>query len=146
MRPRSGSEAGPGSLVYGVTIPLSARIFLRGQLNLLARRRGGVYLMHGTDEPGPVSGLDPRVTQIPVEMARDPKPVSDLAALVRVLRVLREIGPDVILVGTPKMGLLGLLPLESCACHDGSTSSSGSGSRAHGDRGGRCSGCSSGWR
>ncbi|WP_159078225.1 glycosyltransferase family 4 protein [Salinibacterium hongtaonis] len=47
------------------------------------------------------------VTTHPLEMAREPAPLSDIAALVRWIRLLRKVRPDVMSVGTPKAGLLG---------------------------------------
>ena len=44
-----------------------------------------------------------------IEMRRDPSPVHDAIALVRWVRLLRRINPDIVLVGTPKAGLLAMI-------------------------------------
>lgn len=98
-----------GPLIYGTTIPLSARIFFAGQVNMMADERGPLYLIYGTDEPGPVPGVDPRVTQIAVPLLRDPHPLRDVASLARLVRLFRRLKPSQVVVGTPKMGLLGML-------------------------------------
>lgn len=45
---------------------------------------------------------------VELEMARNPSPVRDLAALFKWIRLMRQIAPDVVLAGTPKAGLLSL--------------------------------------
>ena len=80
-------------MLYGVTIALSARAFLVGQLNLLAQQRQAVFLVLGTDEGTEVAGLDGRVEQVPVRLARDPAPLRDLRSLVSIVRILRRIRP-----------------------------------------------------
>ncbi|WP_110239756.1 glycosyltransferase [Nocardioides gilvus] len=98
-----------GPIVYGVTIPLSARAFLRGQLNLLAPLRNDVHLVYGPDGEGPVDEIDQRVTQRCLPVRRDPAPLQDLRGLHALIQYLSSIRPGTVVMGTPKMGLLGLL-------------------------------------
>ena len=97
-----------GPVLYGVTIPLSARAFLTGQLNRLAREEP-VFLVYGRDDTGPVEGLEPGVTQLAVAMVRDPSPLRDLVSLWQLLRVVAKVRPRTVAFGTPKMGLIGTL-------------------------------------
>lgn len=66
--------------------------------------------VHVVSSPGPngerlaASGT---VTFHPIEMSRNPSPLRDLHALVQWICLLREIGPNLTSVGTPKAGLLG---------------------------------------
>lgn len=97
-----------GAVLYGTTIPLSARAFLRGQINRMARDEQ-VFLVYGRDETGPVEGLATNVRQLSVPMVRDPSPLRDLLSLLHMLRAIARIRPGTVAFGTPKMGLLGTL-------------------------------------
>ncbi|MHB1288920.1 glycosyltransferase family 4 protein [Georgenia sp.] len=66
--------------------------------------------VHVVSAPGP--RLDalrrtPGVSVHPIKMARNPSLGADLKALVAWIRVLRDVRPDLVSVGTPKAGLLG---------------------------------------
>jgi len=66
--------------------------------------------VHVVSSPGPKSDALATVDGIafhPVEMARNPSVLNDLRALMRWIRLVREVAPDVASVGTPKAGLLG---------------------------------------
>ncbi len=108
-RRTTGRPGEPGAVVYGVTIASSARAFLVGQLNLLAQQRQDVLLIVGTDEGMEITGLDDRVELVPVQLVRDPAPLGDLRSLQSMVRILRRICPATVVLGTPKMGLVGLL-------------------------------------
>jgi lipopolysaccharide/colanic/teichoic acid biosynthesis glycosyltransferase len=95
-------------LLYVAT---SARFwgFLEGQANY-ARSRG--YEIHAASSPGP--GLDSFAAREgavawPVPMTRGFTPLRDLSALRRLCRLVRDLGPAVVHVHTPKAGLLGML-------------------------------------
>lgn len=101
-------------IVYGVTIPLSARAFLRGQLNLVASKRRGVHLVYGSDGEGPIDEIDSRITQTTLPVRRDPAPIQDVRGLVGLVKYLWELRPGIVVMGTPKMGLLGTLAAWLC--------------------------------
>lgn len=91
-------------VLHAVTVPVTARAFLSGQLQVLADEGHEVHLLSA---PGAELGaLDPRVTVHQVRMTREPDPARDVGALLRAVRVLRAVRPDVTVVGTPKAGLL----------------------------------------
>lgn len=95
-------------LLYVVTHGLTARFLLDGQPSRLARRGFDVTLIA---HPGP--DLDEAaeregVRVIPVNMAREIDPVSDLRSLFALQRVMSSLRPDIVLAGTPKAGLLGM--------------------------------------
>jgi len=61
---------------------------------------------------GPGIELERKTTSVathPVPMVRDPRPMSDAVALLRWCQLLRQVRPAVVLLGTPKAALLGLL-------------------------------------
>jgi len=95
-------------LVYLVTSSLSVE-FLRGQLSYM-RRRGfevllvsspGVELERAEEEEG--------ITTIALPMEREIRPEKDLIAVLRLIRLCRSLRPDVVVAGTPKAGLFGML-------------------------------------
>lgn len=69
------------------------------------------YDVHAVTSSGPqtaaVSALVTRLHVVP--MSRDISPLADLRALLGWLRVVREVRPEVVFVGTPKAALLGIL-------------------------------------
>ena len=97
------------AVLFGVTIPLSARVFLTTQLNLLVDRLPNLHLVYGTDGVGPVDEIDSRVKQHVVPVLRNPSPIKDLYGLFSLIRLLRKLRPRMVVLGTPKMGMLGLL-------------------------------------
>lgn len=96
-------------VLFGVTIPLSARVFLRHQLALLADKLSAVHLVYGDDGTGAVTDLDARVTQHAVPVVRQPSPLRDVWGLFAMLRLMQQLRPKAVVMATPKMGLLGLL-------------------------------------
>lgn len=74
------------------------------------RLRDEGWDVHVVSSPGPKSAAlatTQGVTFHPVEMTRNPSVLNDLRALIRWIRLVREVAPDVASVGTPKAGLLG---------------------------------------
>ena len=94
----------PSRLLFAVTVPVTAKSFLLGQLGDLAERGHDVHLV---SSPGLDRALlDERVTLHEVPLSRDPSLVSDLRSLAVLVRLLRRIRPQITVVGTPKAGLL----------------------------------------
>ncbi|WP_222192756.1 glycosyltransferase [Modestobacter italicus] len=106
----TGTDGGrPGRVVYGITVPQSAATLLRGQLGWFREQGWDVHLV---TSPGAQLGTvaeRERVTVHPLPMERDTSPLRDLVALVRWVLLLLRLRPDVLNVGTPKAGLLGVL-------------------------------------
>lgn len=96
-------------LVYIVTVPLTARAFLRGQLKFLKERSFDVTVISA---PGPeliqvAEQEDISVSAVPME--REIAPLHDLSSLHLLNSLLRTIRPDIVNAGTPKAGLLGMI-------------------------------------
>ena len=96
-------------LIYMVTIPLSARAFLRGQLGFM--RRCG-YETHVVSSPAPRQALlqvaeqeDSKAYFVPLE--REISLKKDLMALWSTWQLFRQLQPTITNVGTPKAGLIG---------------------------------------
>jgi glycosyltransferase involved in cell wall biosynthesis len=96
-------------LVHIVTMPVTARVLLQGQLAYLRARGFDVTLI---SSPGPdldrVAEVE-GVRTVAVPMLRDPAPARDLVSLGRLIRVLRQLRPELVISSTPKAGLLGSL-------------------------------------
>lgn len=102
---RSGSAP---TIVLGVTIAGSLRLMDGFPQHLVEQG----WTVHVVASPGPfldrlegVQGIHAHA----LPMRRDPAPAADLMALAAWARLLRRVKPDVVMVGTPKAGLLGLL-------------------------------------
>lgn len=106
-RSQERSTGRPGRIVYGITVPESSATLLRGQLGWFREQGWDVHLV--TSPGGPLETVREReqVTVHPLPMARDIDLRQDPLALVRWIRLLRRLRPDVLNVGTPKAGLLG---------------------------------------
>jgi glycosyltransferase involved in cell wall biosynthesis len=100
---------GRGRVLYGITVPQSAATLLRGQLGWFREQGWDVHLV---TSPGPL--LDAvrereQVTVHPLPMEREIDLRTDRPALARWIQLLRDLRPDVLNVGTPKAGLLGMI-------------------------------------
>lgn len=107
-RAASGTDARP-TVLYCVTVPLSAWTLLRGQLAYFAQQGFDVHL---ACTPGPaLADVAARegVTVHEVSMNRQTSPLRDVHSLFAMVSVMRQIRPDVVNAGTPKAGLVGML-------------------------------------
>ena len=98
----------PVPLVHVTTVPMTLRC-LSGQPEFM--RRAG-FEVHVVSSPGEeLQGFAEREGAIPhaVPMLRRITPLRDLAALLRLWRIFRVIGPAVVDAHTAKAGLLGML-------------------------------------
>ncbi|KRB36252.1 glycosyltransferase family 4 protein [Microbacterium sp. Root180] len=95
-------------IVVAVTADISLSL-LTGIPERLVREGWDVHVVAGGGERLAILDATPGVTTHTLPMSRDPDPWGDARALVRWLRLLRHLRPEVILVGTPKAGLLGTL-------------------------------------
>lgn len=98
----------PGRIVIGVTAPASLGL-LTGLPEFLARQGWDVHVVCAPGETLDRLVGTSGVTTHSLPMARTPSPLSDAKGLLRWLRLLRRVRPDIVLLGTPKASLLGLL-------------------------------------
>jgi glycosyltransferase involved in cell wall biosynthesis len=94
-------------LVYVVTDQVMIGRLLNRQLVWFADRNWKVTLICGGDNPHPaaVGAVQARI----VRMKREISTVSDAAAFLRLMRILRKLRPAIVNAGTPKAGLLGMV-------------------------------------
>lgn len=94
------------TIVFGVTIDYQLR-YHEGLYQRLADAGWNVHLVAGDGPIGRSLAHHPGVTAHVLEMARAPSPAADLRGLKAWRQLIRRLRPDVVVVGTPKAGLLG---------------------------------------
>ncbi len=94
-------------ILFGSTVPVTLEKFMEGQLSWIASQGHEVHVVSSPGSPLEVIREREHVTVHQLPMERGIAPVRDLIALVRWVRLLRILKPDVVVVGTPKAGLLG---------------------------------------
>ncbi len=95
-------------LVIGITAPLSV-ILLKGQLSYFKNNGYDVYLLAPkTNETVEFCSKEGAML-LPVPIEREINILSDIRSLFIIYRHLKKINPEIINVGTPKMGALGIL-------------------------------------
>ena len=96
-------------LLIAVTHPMTARYLMAGQLSYLNRAGFDVLLASAGGADLEVVEQREGVGTRSISMARKPRPWRDLASLVRMSRLIRQIRPLIVNASTPKAGLLGML-------------------------------------
>jgi glycosyltransferase involved in cell wall biosynthesis len=95
-------------LVVGITAPLSI-VLLEGQLKHFGDQGFEVYLM----APETLETIEfckkENCALLPVDIVRDISLKKDIIALIQIIKHFIRIKPDIVNVGTPKMGLLGTI-------------------------------------
>lgn len=95
------------TVVLAVTAPQSLAL-MRGFPEYLAERGWNVHVLV-SDPPANFYPPNSGVVVHRVDMAREPSPLRDVRSLSAWVRVLRSLSPDLVVSGTPKAGLLGML-------------------------------------
>jgi glycosyltransferase involved in cell wall biosynthesis len=94
-------------MVIMVTVPVTARAFLTGQLGYLRRQGYDVTLVSSPGDDLTTTAEREGVSAVPLPMSRQISPLADTKALIALIRLLRASRPELTDVGTPKAGLLG---------------------------------------
>jgi glycosyltransferase involved in cell wall biosynthesis len=95
-------------ILFGVTSDKSLG-FLRPLAEQLSNDGARVYVTASFDNPSEIGTKTPRWTEVHTPMARNPNPINDLISLIRWIMLLRQIRPQILILGTPKAALIGLL-------------------------------------
>jgi glycosyltransferase involved in cell wall biosynthesis len=96
-------------VLYGVTAPVTAQSFLRGQLSSLASHGWDVHLVCGEQGAEDFARSEDIGEAVHVVRAtRDPS-LRDPITLFRLFRLMQCLRPAITVMGTPKMGVLGTL-------------------------------------
>ena len=95
-------------LVLGITSAGSGPL-IKGQPAYFRSLGYKVYLMAPPDERIKCFCKDEGCEHIPVSIERTISPLKDIWALIQIIKALKKVKPDIVNVGTPKMGLLGTM-------------------------------------
>ena len=95
-------------LILGVTVGGSSRL-LDGQARYFKNLGYDVFLTAQEDVKGAIFCEKEGIAYLPVTIDKEINPVKDIVTLFQLIRHFRKIKPDIVNLGTPKMGLLGIL-------------------------------------
>ena len=95
-------------LVLGVTLGGSSRL-LDGQAAYFKQLGYDVYLISQDHYKEKLFCEREGVAHLPIDIVADINPLSDFRSLIQIIHQLRRVKPDIVNVGTPKMGLLGIV-------------------------------------
>ncbi|KYP15117.1 glycosyltransferase family 4 protein [Flavihumibacter sp. CACIAM 22H1] len=95
-------------LVLGVTAGGSSKL-LAGQAKYFIEKGYEVYLISEDHFKERLFCEREGCIHLPVKITKRINPIKDLASLFQIIRHFKKIKPDIVNVGTPKMGLLGIL-------------------------------------
>jgi glycosyltransferase involved in cell wall biosynthesis len=96
-------------LVYTVTHPVTADLFLRGQLAFMRESGFDVTVIASPGRELERAAAREGVAAVGLPMKRAPSPAEDAVALARMIAALRRLQPDIVVASTPKAGMLGML-------------------------------------
>ncbi len=95
-------------LVLGVTVPGSSRL-LDGQARYFISKGYEVYLL-SPDHPKEYKFCAREgCIHLPVNIEREINFLADIRTIMQIVKHLRHVKPDIVNLGTPKMGLLGII-------------------------------------
>lgn len=96
-------------LLYITTHGKAALGLMRGQLTMLRKRGFDVSVVAAPSWELDAVAEREGVPTIAVPMNREITPLQDLVALFQLVRVIKQVRPDLVNAGTPKAGLLGMI-------------------------------------
>jgi glycosyltransferase involved in cell wall biosynthesis len=112
MEPARLAALAPGRrfhIVHIATDPLTAFRLMEGQLADLKLRGFDVTVITAPGKLLDAVREREGVSALGVPMRRDPAPLADVVSLFRLVLTLRRLQPDLVIAGTPKGGLLGVI-------------------------------------
>jgi glycosyltransferase involved in cell wall biosynthesis len=95
-------------LILGVTVGGSSRL-LDGQAKYFKELGYDVYLISQNHFKEPIFCQKEGIKHLPVKIVPDINPLIDILSLIQIIKHFRKVKPDMVNVGTPKMGLLGMI-------------------------------------
>lgn len=95
-------------LVVGITSEVSCDL-IKGQVRFFAEHGFDVYLMVNAAKQAEDFCKREKCTYVPVNIKREISVFNDIRTLFQIMSAMHRIKPDIVNVGTPKMGLLGMI-------------------------------------
>jgi glycosyltransferase involved in cell wall biosynthesis len=90
-------------------VPISLRLLLKGQMRFMKEQGFDVIMISADGKEAEVLEELEGCEMITLPMERSVSPLNDLRSLSRLIRIFRNIRPDIVHSHTPKAGLLGML-------------------------------------
>jgi len=104
-------------IVLGVTVGGSSRL-LDGQVSYFKNLGYEVYLLSPNHPKEHLFSEREGCIHLPVNIEKEIAPFKDISTLLQIIRHLKKVKPDIVNVGTPKMGLLGILAAYLCGINN----------------------------
>src|SRR5690606_10433297 len=95
-------------LVLGITSPGSIPL-IQGQVKYFSNKGYDVYLLCPETQSVINFCKEEGCKHIKIDIERNISPLKDIISLIQIIAYLKKIKPDIVNVGTPKMGLLGII-------------------------------------
>lgn len=95
-------------IVIGITASTSTTL-IKGQIKYFTSQGYETYLLATEDERTIAYCEEEGCTLLPITIQREISIFKDISTLMQIMRHFRKISPDVVNVGTPKIGLLGMI-------------------------------------
>ncbi|MFA6275994.1 MAG: glycosyltransferase family 4 protein [Pedobacter sp.] len=96
-------------LIRITTVPLSLQKLISGQMKYMGEQGFEVVMISSDFEEKDQLASSEQAEFIPVNMTRTISPFADLKSLYQLIKVFRELKPQIVHTHTPKAGLLGML-------------------------------------
>lgn len=96
-------------LVRITTVPISLRLLLKGQMRFMKEQGFEVVMISSNGKDADVLEELEGCEMITLPMERSVSPFKDLRSLFRLIRIFRNLQPDIVHTHTPKAGFLGMM-------------------------------------
>ena len=100
-------------LIVGITVPASVGL-LKGQLKYFEEKGYNTYLLTQHNEKSSDYCKCEGCKKLDVKIARDISLFQDIKTLLALIKIFKKEKPDIVNVGTPKMGMLGMIAAWWC--------------------------------
>ncbi len=96
-------------LVRITTVPVSLRLLLKGQMKYMKEHGFEVVMISSPGDDAAIVEQQEECEMITIPMERKVSLFADVQSLFRLIRILKNLEPDIVHTHTPKAGLLGML-------------------------------------
>lgn len=96
-------------IVYIVTVPVTAKVLMRGHLNHMQKQGFDVTVISSPDKELAEVASQEKVATIGIPIQREISLLADIVSLWQIYQALKKIKPDIVNASTPKAGFLGMV-------------------------------------
>ncbi len=101
-------------LVRITTVPISLKILLKGQMHYMQQQGFDVVMISASGKEVDEVKEQEKCRHLIVPFKRNISPLHDLYCLLKLIKIIRTIKPDIVHTHTPKAGLLGMIAAFVC--------------------------------